>query len=81
MRVKNLLLKGAVLLVIISCFSVSSLALTIDPNYGNFTGTELLVLKDAVKEWGDLFRSQDGKTISISFFCDTDLQSKKGVTG
>jgi hypothetical protein len=59
----------------------SARAVKIIADYDSFTGTELLVLQDAVAEWANMLPCRDGMSLSISFSCDNNLPaSTLGLT-
>lgn len=67
-------------IILLSLNINSAQALTIIPDYDNFTGIQLEVLKSAVKAWSDAFKCpdgcSDGRTIKINFSKDPTLDSQ-----
>lgn len=57
--------------LVLACATGPASALKIQPNYGTFSVEDVEVLKAAVKEWSDRLPCTDGKTIPITFSCDT----------
>jgi len=73
MKCRRLIRCSMLAVLAIACTPISSFGLIITPDYNDFEGEQLKVLKEAVKEWTDLLPCSDQINIPIEFVCDNNL--------